>query len=88
MKTEKMNDYMEGKLHYCVELKGRLVHPAEIEGWSPSKTGKWCRMNSEDRDKEIVCESEKCSGGRMRGKDKLVSKNISPANELFFLSLA
>lgn len=34
-----------------------------------------------DRDKDIVCESERCRGGRMRGKDKDDAKNISPPYE-------
>lgn len=31
MKTGKMDDYSEGELHQCVELKRSLVYPAEIE---------------------------------------------------------
>lgn len=38
-------------------------------------------MNAKDRDKDIVCESERCRGGRMRGKDKHGAKNTSPPYE-------
>lgn len=40
-------------------------------------------MNAKDRDKDIVCESERCRGGGMRGKDKHVAKNTSPPYEFF-----
>lgn len=45
------------------------------------REGKWCKMNAEDRGKDIVCESERCRGVRMRGKDKRVAKNTSPPYE-------
>ena len=38
-------------------------------------------MNAKDRDKDIVCESERCRGGRMRGEDKHDAKNTSPPYE-------
>lgn len=38
-------------------------------------------MNAKDRDKDIVSESERCRGGRMRGKDKHDAKNTSPPYE-------
>lgn len=38
-------------------------------------------MNAKDRDKDIVRESERCRGGRMRGKDKRVAKNTFPPYE-------
>lgn len=38
-------------------------------------------MNAKDRDKDIVYESERCRGGRMREKDKRVTKNTPPPYE-------
>lgn len=40
-------------------------------------------MNAKDEDKDIVCESERCRGGRMREKDKHDAKNTSPPYEFF-----
>lgn len=57
-----MDDYREGELHWCVELKGRLLYPAEIEAKSLSERGKWHKMNAKDRDKDIVCVWEKDAG--------------------------
>lgn len=39
-------------------------------------------MNAKDGHKDIVCESERCRGGSMRGKDKHGAKNTSPPYEL------
>lgn len=64
MKMGKMDDYREGELHQCGELKGRLVYPAEIEATGPSERGgKWHKMNAKDRDGDIVCKNERCRGG-------------------------
>lgn len=41
-------------------------------------------MNAKDRDKDIVCERERCRGGRMRRQDKNVAKNNSPTYEFPF----
>lgn len=38
-------------------------------------------MNAKYRDKDIVCDSERCRGERMRGKDKHSAKNTSPPYE-------
>lgn len=54
-----MDDYREGELHYCEELKRRLVYPAKIEAQSLSERGEIaldeCR---EDWDKVRDAEEE------------------------------
>lgn len=75
-----MDDYREGELHQCEELKRRLVYPAELEAQCLSERGE-IALDECRRLGQRLGQSKRCRGGRMSGKDKHDAKNISPPYE-------
>lgn len=47
----------------------------------------WLVMNPKDRDKDIVCECERCRERGMRGKDKHDAKNTFQPYEFLFIGI-